>query len=196
MAIEAVKFRIVGEAPLLMHSGRLADPLDGFVKKMKKISGKRSKTEADHEEMARLEWYGGLYLSEEGEIVIPSFVMEACLIGRGGAAGKEKMRTQGTAGMYIQDDIPLTYEDPQDIDERWAEVACRLRAKVKVGQASVMRTRPIFHEWSAEPIVIYYSPKILNPDAIIRWMEVAGEQVGLCDWRPRYGRFTAEVLKK
>lgn len=193
--MEVVKFRIVGDAPLLMHNGRLADPLDEFVKKIKKISGKRNKTDADHEEMARLEWYGALYLDDTGRIVVPSFVMEACLIGKGGAAGKEKMRTQGTAAMYIQDDIPLSYEDPQDIDERWNTPECRFRAKVKVGQASVMRTRPIFHKWSAGPVVVYFNPKLVDCEAIVRWMKVAGEQVGLCDWRPRYGRFQVTLLE-
>lgn len=191
--METLKFRITGTAPLLMHNGRLADPLDEFTKKIKKISSKRNKTDADHLEMARVEWYGSLYLNEDGLPCIPSYVMEGPLTGRGGAAGKVKMRKQGEAGMFIQEDAVLEYEGPASIDKLWEDKQFRLRAKVKIGQSSVMRTRPMFREWSAV-IEIWYNPELLNPEAIIQWMDVAGDQVGLMDWRPKYGRFVSEQL--
>lgn len=191
--METLKFRITGTAPLLMHNGRLADPLDEFTKKIKKISSKRNKTDADHLEMARIEWHGSLYLNEDGLPCIPSYVMEGPLTGRGGAAGKVKMRKQGEAGMFIQEDAVLEYEGPTSIDELWEDKQFRLRAKVKIGQSSVMRTRPMFREWSAV-IEIWYNPELLNPEAIVQWMDVAGDQVGLMDWRPKYGRFVSEQL--
>jgi hypothetical protein len=39
---------IVGTAPLLMHNGQTADPLNKYAKMLKSVSGKRKKTEADH----------------------------------------------------------------------------------------------------------------------------------------------------
>jgi len=77
-----------------MHNGQLADPSNWYSRAIKAISGKRGKTEADYQEMARLEWMGSLYLAQ-GVPCIPGYVLEATLIGRGGAARKEKMGRQG-----------------------------------------------------------------------------------------------------
>src|SRR5262249_49765792 len=49
-----------GGSPLVMHNERLADPLDPFARDIAKVSKKRNKTEADHLEIARLEFLGGM----------------------------------------------------------------------------------------------------------------------------------------
>lgn len=53
---------------MLMHNGQLADPSNEWARAIKEISGKRAKTAADYEEMARLEWLGSLYLNQHGPI--------------------------------------------------------------------------------------------------------------------------------
>lgn len=185
--LEKLNFRITGVAPLLMHNGRLADPLDDIARQIKEVSGKRHKTDADHEEMARLEWLGSLYL-HEGEPCIPADVLEAALIGRGGAARKQKMGKQAAAGLMVFDNAPLEYEGPRDPHEMWKLPEFRFRCRVKIGQASVMRTRPIFKDWAAN-ITAMHDPNIVNADAVALWMNIAGAEVGLMDWRPKYGRF-------
>ena len=50
-----------GGSALIMHNERLADPLDSFVQAIQAISKKRGKTLTDHEELAHLEFLGGLY---------------------------------------------------------------------------------------------------------------------------------------
>jgi hypothetical protein len=56
-----------------------------------------------------------------------------------------------------------------------------------------MRTRPIFEEWAAN-VEVMYNPDLVDKAEVIQWMEVAGYEVGLMDWRPKYGRFNSEVL--
>ena len=85
------------------------------------------------------------------------------------------------------------YEGPRDANELWADGNFAFVAMVKIQQNKVARTRPIFHDWTAE-VAVQYSPGIINESDIVRWMDVAGAEVGLMDWRPRYGRFEAEVL--
>lgn len=190
--MESLKFRIVGVAPLLMHNGRLADPLDEFTRKIKEVSGKRNKVDADHEELARLEWLGGLYLSG-GLPCIPSYVMEAALIGKGGAARKMKMGKQATAGMIVGQDASLEYDGPKDVAALWKDDRFRFRIRAVISGPSVMRTRAMFSEWAAT-IEVLYLPEMLNQAQIIQWMDIAGSEVGLMDWRPKFGRFTAELL--
>jgi len=66
-------------------------------------------------------------------------------------------------------------------------------AIVRVGMARVARTRPVFREWSAN-VRLHIEPTLVNVARVDEWMRVAGTQIGIGDWRPQYGRFTAERL--
>ena len=59
---------------------------------------------------------------------------------------------------------------------------------VKVGMARVVRTRPFFKGWSAQ-FTLNVMDNVANKDEVEGWIKDAGLYVGLCDWRPRYGRF-------
>jgi hypothetical protein len=147
-----------------------------------------------HEEMARLEWFGSLYLND-GKPCVPSYVTEAVLIGKGGAARKMKMGKQAAAGMIVEKDAILVYDGPQDMEElyEYEDGRFRLRVKANIQGSSVIRTRPIFHPWSAE-VEVLYLPELIDRDMIIQWMDIAGSESGIGDWRPKFGRFVAEVL--
>src|SRR5258708_31308361 len=100
--------RIVGAAPMVHHSGLLADPLSAPAKELRKISKKRAKTDADLEQMAKVEWYGGLWLYK-GRPCIPGEAIEAAFIG---AARKSKRGPAAKAGMVSPEKWPLEYEGP------------------------------------------------------------------------------------
>ena len=185
--IEKLRFRIRGVAPLLMHNGQLADPANKWSRAIKEISSKRKKTDADYEEMARLEWLGSLYLSQEGPC-LPGTVLEGALIGKGGAARKQRMGKQAAAGLYVTQNFPLEYEGSRDPDELWKDEDFRFSVVVVVGTSRVVRTRPIFHEWVVE-VGVEVDADMVNPDDVGLWMSIAGREVGLGDWRPKYGRF-------
>ena len=193
MNVKKLHFTITGDAPLLMHNGRLADRDDPYTRKMKEITSKRNKTDADYEELARLGFLGALYLSDDKPCV-PGLIFEAALISRGGAARKEKMGKEAAAALWVVDDSPLIYDGPTDPEELWKDKRFVLQNLVKVGQSKVMRTRPIFKEWSAE-ITVEFNENLIDEESIRRWIEVAGEQVGLMDWRrldalvPHFGGF-------
>lgn len=187
--MKKLHFTIIGDAPLLMHNGRLADRDDPYTRKMKEITSKRNKSDADYEELARLGFLGALYLSDDKKPCIPGLIFEAALISRGGAARKEKMGKEAAAALWVVDDSPLVYDGPTDPDELWADKRFVLQNLVKVGQSKVMRTRPIFKIWRAE-IAVEFNENLIDEESVRRWIEVAGEQVGLMDWRPRFGRFS------
>jgi hypothetical protein len=184
---EKYSCRITGVAPLILHSGQLADPLNDYAKEMKKISGKRHKTEADLEELARLEWHGSLYLSE-GQVVIPGEVLEAHLVE---AAKKRKKGQQAKASLFCDGVFPLLYDGPSDVNVLWQDADYRLTAGVKVQRNRIMRTRPLFKSWSLSAQVLY-NPSQLNLGEIQDFFRIGGEQIGLGDWRPRFGRYVVE----
>lgn len=87
----------------------------------------------------------------------------------------------------------LEYEGPRTAEELWADEQYRFVALVRVGMARVARTRPIFNQWSCV-IDINVETTLVNPSRVDEWLQAAGTQVGLGDWRPQHGRFQAERL--
>ena len=189
--MKKLSFTITGAAPLLMHNGRLADRDDPYARQMTEIHSKRKKTDADYEESARLEFLGGLYLNENEEPCIPGHVFEAAIIGKGGAARMERMGKQSAAAFWVLEDAPLIYDGPRDPQTLWGDKRFISQSLVKVQRNTVKRTRPIFRTWSAK-INVEFNNNLLDEADVRRWIEVAGEQVGLMDWRPRFGRFTVQ----
>ncbi|WP_128080164.1 hypothetical protein [Roseicella frigidaeris] len=184
-AYQTLHFRITGIAPLLMHNGRLADPLDPHAQALAAAARKRGKVDSDHLEIARLEFLGSLYL-QGGEPCIPAEMVEAALIR---AAAKKKKATVAKAAMLIRSNAPLLYQGPRDPHALWsAGAAFRHRTGVRVGMTRVMRTRPRFDDWSAD-ISVDFLPTMIEARDLADFFDIAGEQVGIGDWRPRCGRF-------
>jgi len=181
--------KIIGATPLLMHNGLLADPTNEIARMMKAVSGKRDKTEADFAELSRLEWYGGLYL-QDGSPCLPGEMIEAMLLE---ASRKKKKGVQAKAGLIVPNNAKLDYPGPQDIDEMWKSGQFLHKVGVRIQKNKVIRTRPIFREWSVT-MDVYYLPSLLNKSDVEGFIEVAGQIVGLGDWRPKFGRFEVKEV--
>lgn len=181
---------ITGTAPLLVHSARLSDPLDPATKAMAKVTGKRKKTEDDHAELGRLEHAGSLYIHEDFGPYIPGSNVEACLFK---AASKVKLMTALKTALLIPTEVnPLLYQGPRDVDGLWNNKTFVHRASVKVGTSRVIRTRPVFPQW-ALTVEGTLDTEVIDPDQFIQIVDTAGALIGLGDWRPRFGRFTAKT---
>lgn len=176
---------IVGIAPLIMHNGQMADPLNRFAKMFKEVSGKRKKTESDHAEMARIEFHAGLYLGADGEPVLPARLLEAAITD---GARKSKLGKLALAGVIVEKHARLQYDGPRTASELFEDEGFRFAVPVRVGQQKVIRTRPIFHKWSAE-IEVSYLADVIGLRDLMTAIRSAGSLSGLGDWRPRYGRF-------
>lgn len=158
---------------------------------MKAVSSKRKKTEADHAELSRLEWYAGLYTNENGQIIIPAENLEATFIA---AAKKTKMGTVAKSAIWVNSDSVLIHPMAHcSVDEMWQSGSMVFRKAVKVSMAKVMRTRPIIKEWSCE-VEIDYDQLQLNKQQLLGILNDAGKMVGIGDWRPRFGRFNVEEV--
>jgi hypothetical protein len=187
-----LKFRleVSGVAPLMMHSARLSGPTNEVAVALKKLTGKRNKTLDDHRAVSRLEHAGGLYLDDEVGPYLPGDNLWRALYD---AAKKRKMGPMVKEGVIITSVVnPLGYRGPRDAAGLWADPAHVFSVSAKVGTARVMRARPIFPDWAVEAEGVL-DEAILDPAQLGSIADVAGMVVGLGDWRPRYGRFTAAV---
>lgn len=186
MAWQTVTYRLTSDCPMLAHNGQTADPLNKWSKLMKQVSGKRKKTDADYEELAKLEFFAGLYMGKDGPI-IPAANIDSMIVN---AAKKLREGPTAKAGVFCLNDASMEYEGPRDPEAMWAAETFRHVAIVRVQTARVARTRPIFREWAAN-VQLNIEDSIVNVAQVDAWMNVAGTQIGLGDWRPQHGRFSA-----
>lgn len=181
---------IEGTAPLLMHNARLSNPLDPAAKALKATTSKRTKTDEDHAKVARMEHAGSLYLDPAIGPYVPGENIARCLID---GAKITKSGVKVTRGVFIASDVnPLAYTGPRDVDGLWEDENFRHIASVKVGTSRVMRCRPIFRQWRTQAVGLL-DTSVLTLEDLQSIADQAGAMVGLGDWRPRFGRFTATI---
>src|SRR6187399_3268376 len=117
-----LSLKITGSVPLILHNGQTADPLNPHTKSIAEITGKTKKTDADHREVARREFYASLY-TDEGRVCIPWEMAEALLIN---GAKKKRRGPDAKAGIIVENNSILEYEGPTSIDELWANEKFRI----------------------------------------------------------------------
>lgn len=197
-----VTLKLAGETALVMHNERMADPLDPFKIAVAEITGKRKKTIPDHEEIGRLEFFGGLYTEppldfpltgEKCEPSIPAWNILRCLQDGG---KRFKRGVDVPRGIHpLTENAKLLYEGPSDPEALWKDGGFSLRKTVGVQKSRMMRTRPIFPEWSAE-LPIEVDSLIFNLEDLRLIWAAAGTYAGLGEMRPVFGRFIATIEEK
>jgi hypothetical protein len=194
MKAKEITFRLESVCPLLMHNIQLANPLNKWSRMMKELSGKRKKTDSDFAEMSRIEWYGGLYSTKNDKgkdvVIIPSEVLLGCFTN---GAKKSKRGTDFKCGFDVPYDAVLEYDGPKDIDKLWEDGRFVDVRAVCIQRSRVMRTRAIFMSWATNAVV-RFDPDVLNESAVVKAVTDSGYLVGLCDYRPRFGRFMATKI--
>jgi hypothetical protein len=196
-----------GGTPLIMHSERLADPLDSCTQSIAGVSKKKNKTLADHEEIARREFLGGLYttpsieLTDKGQmthnsqkVCVPAWNVLRCL--QDGATRQKRGRDvlRGIQPLVVNAD--LTYDGPEAPEDLWKAGTFALRKTVGVQRSRTVRTRPMFDGWQLE-LPIEVDATVFDVHTLrVAWAD-AGKYAGLGDMRPVYGRFvgTIDVLE-
>ena len=198
--MKELQFKVTGVVPLLMHSNRAANPLDAYANFMKPLQKKRNKTDQDYIEISRVEWEAGLYL-HDGIVALPAETLDRCLWE---ASKKTKSGKLYKSGALISEDwIPMDYRGPKikikqngkiplsELDGFYNHFSHR--QMVIVSGQQVLRTRPIFHDWSFT-FNIMIDEQVLDERTMERIAETAGRYIGLGEKRPRLGRFEVELI--
>jgi hypothetical protein len=184
--MELLKIKIVGTSPLMMHADTFANPLHPATKLHKALTSKRKKTDGDHEEIARSEFIGGCYWTDEEGFYIPGANLDATFLA---GAKLARLGTSWKRGALVATDkAKLLFDGPGNPEKLWNDarfVDCR---GVKVGTAKIMRYRPVFREWATE-VEVAVNTDVLNIDEAKKAISDAGALIGTCEYRPRFGRF-------
>ena len=185
--MQTTNIEIKGTGMLLQHNVRLANPMDEITKLMAEAHKNMKRSGADkdaiREEIADLEFKGGLYLNKDRQVCIPTRLLFAMIhqgakLTRGGQTVLRSMTILG-------DSVPLIHSGPSDFEtlfKRRAEF--RYQAMVTVGTSKVLRTRPAFQDWSCT-FDLAFNPDGLDRQDLIRYVVEAGMFCGLGDGRSK-----------
>jgi hypothetical protein len=195
MDVMNVEIRLLGTTPLLQHNPRLMDPDDEVTRAIKALTQKRKKTDHDHAEIARLEWYGGLHTGEHDGVecvVMPTAKVRKSFIDAGKVLklGKAVERALKLKVLHV----PLAHDGPRDLKELGELPHFRSRLPVVVCGKRVMRVRPQFLPWGAVAPFFFVEDAGLNFDELVRIGDLAGTAAGLGDNRANgYGAFLCHI---
>lgn len=179
-----------GTTPLIMHSCQCVNPLHPIAKELKKYTSKKKKTEEDLLKIADLEWESGAYWKEGLGLYIPAENVEATIINGAKAyrKGSDIEKYCDVTNLYI----PFNYGENLTKEELIKNYEYRDTRVMTVQRAKILRTRPRFDQWNITFDLRYDETKI-DIETIVNAIEYAGQYVGLCDSRPKYGKFVALV---
>lgn len=182
---------LTGDRPVLLHNGRLANPLDPYTQQLKALTSKRKKTDDDLIAIMRVEARGGAYETSDNLLAFPtqnvwrSIYDAAKAYKRGEDIKRALLSSAAMEPLYVNGqtvDVDEYLSNPEHIDYR----------PVAVQRAKTMRARPVVHGWSTthhfELLDDVIDPRDLGPI-----IERAGRLVGIGDWRPTFGGFTCEA---
>ncbi len=180
-----------GISPLIMHSCQCVNPLHPISKELKKYTEKKSKqTEEDLIRISDLEWESGAYWKEGLGLYIPGENVEATI--RNGAKvnrkGKDIEKYVNVTDLYI----PFNYGENLSKEDLIQNYEYRDTRIMVINRSRILRTRPRFDQWSIVFNLLYNEEK-LDLDTVVNAIEYAGQYIGLCDSRPKYGKFVAVV---
>lgn len=182
-----------GTTPMVHHNIRLADPDDPIARAIAEIAGKRIKTEEDRKQIARLEWFGGLYTADgiDGP-ALPTANLRKCLIK---AATANRQGTQVARSLLFMDlHVAVQYDGPRDLDQLYALAPFTYRTMVGVNQSRTVRVRPCFPRWRVS-VSAALMEDLLDPDDLAQIVERAGLIEGLGDNRINgFGRFRGQIV--
>lgn len=179
-----------GITPLIMHSCKCVNPLHPIAKELKKYTSKKNKTEEDLNIISDLEWKAGAYWDDEIGLYIPGENVEATIQNgaKANKKGKDIQKYVDVKDLYI----PFNYGENLTLDELVSKYEYRDTRPMNVQRSKVIRTRPRFDQWNITFTLVYNEDKI-DLDTIVNAIEYAGQYVGLCDSRPKYGKFVSIV---
>jgi hypothetical protein len=191
-----VDVQLKGTTPLLMHNSQLADPDNEWTKAIDRINAKaKNMTEDDRREKARLQWFGGLYVSHNGTPgpVIPTANLRRCFQEAAKATKEGKTITRAVVPNDLE--VPLLYDGPRDVQELFKLPHFVHTTMVGINRGKVQGTRPIFPHWEVR-CRFELVTELLDFDGFVEIVRRAGITEGLGDNRINgFGRFEAKVIK-
>jgi hypothetical protein len=197
MAIKKITVKYTGFAPLLQNNPRGINPLDPLLKidaaANKKY--KASKTDENFEEQIRTGINLRIFYDDDLKVYIPTRWILAQIAKHSFKRAKISKDNARAAVFTITDKAKLYYDGDDLVKER-EDIFMNDKFQTiifqKIGQVKVPKSMPIFHKWSFET-ELEFDNTIIDFEQLKDILVYAAKYNGFGDFRPTYGRCTAEV---
>lgn len=191
--MDILRFEIESDGPILQHDDKAANPFNEYARSLKILADKSRKTEEDLMEMARIEWLASLYYTPQHGYFLKAECFEGALCE---AARAKKLGKVFREAVRVEDDPAFRFEHEWLPPEKlFLREEYRDLRTVKSRSARIVRCRPIFRQWSCR-VEVRYDRTRLNERQVVDAMNYAGMYIGLCDYRPKYGRFAVAGFER
>lgn len=182
-----ITIELTGTKSMIMHNGQLANPLNGYTRALKAITGKRKKTDDDLMEIMRIESRASAYETPTGTLGLPTQNVWRCIYD----ASKSFKLGEDIKRSLISSPViePVLFQGSEiDVDIYLKDPDHILYVPVVVQRSRTMRARLIMPEWKTT-----HTFDLLEDVIDVRNLEPvlnrAGRLQGIGDWRPMYGTF-------
>jgi hypothetical protein len=157
-----------------------------------KMNRGKAYTEERQSQVDKLAWLCSLY-QRGGVVGLPADNLLAAV--QEGAKLSKLGQLVKQAALFTQDEFyPLDHDGPADIDALYSDGRfVDSRMGCLQGRSKILVVRPVFPRWSCE-FDLTWDEEILDRDQIVKCLTDAGARRGIGTWRPRFGRFTVEIL--
>jgi hypothetical protein len=196
MAMRNATVKITGVTPLLMNNPQTVDRFNKFAKRMSAINAKKTRrTDDDYLELRDIEVESKVYFNEDDGVYVPATWLAEAIASAAFKVAKISRADIRGALFTTQDKLQLVFRDSdkvKTVSDIVKNPAFRICLTLPQGQVRVVKAFPIFHKWSFETSV-EFDDKIIDPDSLTRIITHTAKYGGFGDFRPTFGRATAEV---
>ena len=192
------KVTVSGFSPIIHHNGAAGlDTRSPVSREIAAIAAKRggNRTAADDDRLRELEAQRSLWLNKSRAPTIPATAIRAMIES---GARKRKQGPQVRGGLMV---LSTAFDyDREKYGTGIEELgrSTQFTVPVVVNRSRILRTRAKFElPWSCT-FEVDVDDEQIDQDNLLEWLDIAGRQIGLGDWRPEksgmFGRFTASKI--
>ncbi len=198
MAIKTLSAKFTGFSPLLQNNPQGINPMNKLLKLDQAATKKykASKTDENFEALSQTGIALRIFWDDELGIYVPTRWVTAQIAKHSFkrcSVSKDKARA---AVFTTVDKVKLNYDGMKNV-KSMVDITKNNNFQTmifqKIGQVKVPKAMPIFHKWSFE-LELEYDNTIIDLEQLTDLLEYGAKYNGYGDFRPTYGRCTAEVI--
>jgi len=193
--MKSIKFRMEGTCPLMLNNPQTVNPMNEYSKALKELTGKRTKTDEDLNEIFHLKFLASCYWNKKGEYILPSNMIAKSFEA---GAKENKLGAKFQRSVFVFNDAILKFKDngctPEELWTDHSETYVDIRP-VGIMKSKVVTARMIIPEWSCEG-ELHFDETQLNKSEVWLSLQNAGSRYGVGTYRQQYGRYKITEIKK
>jgi hypothetical protein len=168
--------------------------MNEYSKALKELTGKRTKTDEDLNEIFHLKFLASCYWNNKGKYILPANMLAKSFEA---GAKENKLGAKFQRSVFVFEDVEIKFKDngctPEELWQNHSETYVDIRP-VGIQKSKVVTARMIIPEWSCEG-ELHFDESQLNKSEVWLALQNAGARYGVGTYRQCYGRYKISERK-